>query len=238
MGKRQKWKIEAAEEAAKLVEDDMKVGLGSGTTLAKVVEILGEEGTDAEFVVASENTREVAEDNGLNITPLRKGLELDITIDGADEVDHNFDMIKGGGGAHTREKVVAGAAKEVNIVVDRTKMVEELCEKSPLPLAVIPFAADYLEREMRKDWEDAEIRKGEGGKPFRTDNGNFIIDVDVVEIEDPEFFEGQFNRVPGVVENGIFSNLADRIFLGYEDGVETIESKEEFLKVYEKLSDF
>ncbi len=238
MGKRQKWKVKAAEKAAELVEDDMKVGLGSGSTLAEVVKILGEEGSDAEFVVASENTREVAEENGLDIIPLRKDLELDITIDGTDEVDPDYNMIKGGGGAHTREKIVADAAEEVNIVVDRTKLVKGLGEKNPLPAAVIPFATDFLENKLKKDWEDAELRKTGDKKPFITDNENNIIDIEIVEIEKPEDLEKELNKVPGIVENGIFTDLADRVFIGYEDGVETIETKEEFLKAYEKLSEY
>lgn len=238
MGERQKWKIKAAKEAAKLVEDDMKVGLGSGSTLAEVVKILGDENSDAEFVVASENTREVAEENGLDIIPLSKGLELDITIDGTDEVDPDYNMIKGGGGAHTREKIVADAAEEVNIVVDRTKLVKGLGEKNPLPAAVIPFATDFLENKLKKDWEDAELRRTGDKKPFITDNGNNIIDIEMVEIEKPEALEKELNKIPGIVENGIFTDLADRVFIGYEDGVETIETEEEFLEAHEKLSEY
>ncbi len=235
MSSRQEWKINAAEKAAELVKDDMNVGLGSGTTLAEVVKVLGEKETGAEFVVSSNNTQKIAEKMGLNITSLEKGTELDMTIDGADEVDSNFDMVKGGGGAHTREKIVAKAAEEVNIVVDKTKLVENLGEKNPIPAEIIPFAKNYLLGKLEKFGEKAEIRKSSDGEFFFTDNGNYIIDTKISSIANPEGIERELNQIPGIIENGIFTNVADKIFVGYEDGSKVLRSKDEFRKIFKNL---
>lgn len=230
MTSRQEWKRNAAKEASELVQDEMKVGLGSGTTLAEVVKILGEKETEAEFVVSSTGTQKIAEKMGLNLMSLEKGIELDMTIDGADEVNPNFDMVKGGGGAHTREKIVANAAEKVNIVVDKTKLVRNLGEKNRIPTEVVPFARNYLVGVLEDFGEAAEVRKNPNGKPFITDNGNYIIDTEISNITNPEKLENKLARIPGIIENGIFTDLADKIFVGYEKGSETLTSKKDFQK--------
>lgn len=231
----QEWKRNAAKEASELVQDDMKVGLGSGTTLAEVVKILGEKETEAEFVVSSTGTQKIAEKMGLNLMSLEKGIELDMTIDGADEVNPNFDMVKGGGGAHTREKIVANVAKKVNIVVDKTKLVRNLGEKNPIPTEIVPFAKNYLFGVLENFGVAAEVRKNPNGKPFITDNGNYIIDTKIPDIKNPEKLGNKLAKIPGIIENGIFTDLADKIFVGHEKGSETLTSKKDFQEFFDNF---
>ncbi len=235
MSSREEWKRNAAKEAAELVEDDMSVGLGSGTTLAEVVKILGEKETEANFVVSSISTQKLVEKMNLNLISLEKETELDMTIDGADEVNPNFHMVKGGGGAHTREKIGANAAEEVNIVVDKTKLVKNLGEKNPIPAEIIPFAKDYLVGVLENFGQDAEIREASNGEFFCTDNGNYIIDTKISNITNPEKLENDLNQIPGIIENGIFTNVADKVFVGMEDGSEQLTSEEDFQKLFKNL---
>ena len=229
------WKKNAAEKAAKLVEDDMTVGLGSGSTLAEVVKTLGEKKSEAEFVCASTSTLQLADRMDLNLTSLKKNTELDITIDGADEVNPEFDMIKGGGGAHAREKIVANAARKVAIVVDKTKFVEKLGEKNPVPNEIIPFSHEHVSGLIESLGSETQLRKSTSGGPFVTDNGNYIIDADFGTIDNPAELGNKLNQVPGVIENGIFIDLLDRLFVGHENGCETAENKEEFLKILKEI---
>lgn len=208
----------------------MTVGLGSGSTLAEVVKTLGERGSEANFVVASVATQQLADEMGLNIVSLKKNSKLDITIDGADEVDPDFALIKGGGGAHTREKILTNAAEQVAIVVDKTKLVENLGEKNPVPVEVVPYAYEYTCGILEKFGAKSQLRKSSSGGPFVTDNGCYIIDLEVEKIRTPAELEGKLNQIPGVIENGIFVNLTDQVLIGYEDGCEILDSKEDFLK--------
>lgn len=233
MSEKDLWKRNAARKAANLVEDEMLVGLGSGSTLAEVVKILGDRGSEAEFVVASIATQRLAERVGLNLASLEKRSRLDITIDGADEIDPNFNMIKGGGGAHTREKMVASAAVEVAIVVDKTKLVMSLGEKSPVPVEVVPFAVEYIAGVLEDFGGETTLRNAPTGETFVTDNNNYILDFKVVGVENPKEFEKKLNLVPGVLENGIFVDLVDKIFVGNGDGCKVISSKKEFLDLIE-----
>ncbi len=232
---REKWKKNAAMEAAKLVEDNMVVGLGSGSTLAEVVKILGEKKSKAEFVCASISTQQLADRMNLNLTSLKKNIELDLTIDGADEVNPELDMIKGGGGAHTREKIVAKAARKVAIVVDKTKVVKNLGEKNPVPVEIIPFSYDYIAGILESLGSKTKLRKSKAGGPFVTDNGNYILDADFGIIEKPSKLEKRLNQVPGVIDNGIFIDLLDQLFIGYEDSCKIIKNKKEFSKVLKEI---
>lgn len=236
MSSREDWKENAAKEAAGLVEDEMTVGLGSGTTLEKVVEILGEKDSKADFVTSSTSTQRLANKYGLNTVSLEKGTELDMGLDGADEVDLEFSLMKGGGGAHTREKIVAGAAKEFFIVVDQTKLVQNIGETHPVPIEVIPFAFEYASGILENYGRKTELRMSSSGAPFVTDNGNYIIDLETGRIEDPEKLERELNMIPAVIENGIFFDMADRIFVGYEGGCEVLGSETEFQKIYDRIS--
>ncbi|MEW6593219.1 MAG: ribose-5-phosphate isomerase RpiA [Candidatus Hadarchaeota archaeon] len=224
------WKIAAAEAAAGLVRDGTVVGLGSGSTVAEVVRAIARLKPEATFVPASSSTERLARRLGLKLDSLNNHDELDLAIDGADEVDADFNMIKGHGGAHTREKLVAAAAKRLVITVDSTKLVRRLGERSPVPVEVLPFAVGYAERELSTLGGRPRLRAVAGQKSFVTDNGNYILDVKFHRISDPEDLELEINKIFGVVENGIFVGMADEVLVGHKGGCEKLKSKLDFLK--------
>lgn len=224
------WKRAVAEAAAKLVRDKMVVGLGSGTTVAKVIQALVKLKSEAIFVPSSSATQRLANDLGLKLSSLDVHGKLDLMIDGADEVDPNFNMIKGRGGAHTREKIVAGAAKRVIIVVNKTKLVKRLGERAPVPVEVLPFAREYTIRRLAELGGEPRLRMGISGAPFITDNGNYVVDVKFHSIPQPSELEQEINCVPGVIENGLFIRVVDIVLVGHEGGHAKLRSKREFLK--------
>lgn len=228
----EEWKKFAAKAAVEFVKPGMTVGLGSGTTMAEVVKALAERRVEAKYVPSSEQIAKLALEFGLELCEL--GRRLDLTIDGADEVDPSFNMIKGKGGALTREKILAKASKKVVIVVDKTKLVKKLGEKNPVPVEVIPFSARFVSEEIRKLGGKPELRFS-GEKPYITDNGNYILDVRFKKITNPKGLERKLNEIPGVVENGIFVGLTDIIIVGHEGGHDVIKSKREFLRLFSKL---
>jgi len=226
----EEWKRAAAEAAAKLVCDGMVVGLGSGTTVAQVVRTLARFKPKATFVPSSSATQRLASKLGLRLGSLDAHERLDLMLDGADEVDPNFNLIKGRGGAHTREKIVASAARRVVIIVDLTKLVRRLGERTPVPVEVLPFAGEYTMRELAKLGGEPKLRLTSAGVPFVTDNGNFIVDLKFARIAQPAKLEQEINRVPGVVENGIFVDVADLVIVGQKDGCSKLRSKRDFLR--------
>ncbi len=223
------WKVAAAIEAAKLVKDGMVVGLGSGSTVAKIITAISEREPRAVFVASSSISQKLGDKCGLDMGTLDEYPKLDITIDGADEVDPNFDMIKGQGGAHTREKIMAGAAKRLAIVVDRTKLVRRLGQKFPVPVEVLPFAPKYTMGKLAEFGKPA-LRTLSGGIPMITDNGNYLVDLKTGHIKDAALLEQQINALPGVVDNGLFAGMADLVIVGYEDGCKTLQDKQDFIK--------
>lgn len=223
------WKRAAAEAAAKLVKDGMLVGLGSGTTVMQAVRILAGRKPEATFVSSSVMIGRLAGELGLKLGSLDDFPRLDLMIDGANEIDQNFNMIKGGGGAHTREKIVASAAKKVVIVVDRTKLVRRLGERMPVPVEVLPFAHKFTMSKLAGLGGKPELRMTSAGAPFVTDNGNYLIDVKFVKITRPAELETSINRLPGVVENGLFVGVADIVLVGHEGGCSTLRTKHDFI---------
>ncbi len=228
------WKEEAkkrvALEAVKHIKDGFVVGLGSGSTAVYVIQELGrmirEDRLQVMGVPSSSQAFLLAVSSGIPVTTLDENPVLDLTIDGADEIDKHLDMIKGGGGALTREKIVASAAKQVIIIADETKLVEKLGTKFHVPVEVLPFALATVSAKIQKL----------GGKPFLrksirkvgaivTDNGNYIFDVDFGPINNAEELSRQLKLVPGVIETGIFIGLADHVYLGKEDGIVKLEKK-------------
>ena len=218
----------AAYRAAEFVEDGMRVGLGTGSTAAFLVRRLGErvraEGLRIRGVPTSEATARLAREVGIEVVELDEVGWLDLTIDGADEADGELSLIKGGGGALLREKIVACASDRVVIIADATKDVAAL-GAFPLPVEVIPFgwqATKRLIEEMLVGLDvggrEAVLRmKGEA--PFVTDEGNRILDLRLGRIGDARRLALMLNQIPGVVENGLFIDIADTLVLGYEDGV-------------------
>ena len=215
-------KRNAAEHACRYVEDGMTVGLGTGSTADFAVRHLGErvaKGLRIRGVPTSHRTEELARKVGIPLAPLDEVEHVDVTIDGADEVDPELDLIKGLGGALLREKVVASITRKQVIVVDPSKMVHALGTKSPLPVEVLPFGATVVARRLKERGLDPRLRTKEG-KVFVTDNGNHVLDVHFPHgIDDPRAMERELNNTPGVVENGLFLGLTWKVVIGEPDGV-------------------
>lgn len=227
------WKAKAAEEAAGLVERGMVVGLGHGSTMAEVVRRLS--GSKAIFIPASKFIGGEARRFGLRIDALGSYEELDLVIDGADEVDPDFNMIKGGGGALVREKILARSARREAIVVDSTKLVKRLGERWAVPVEAIPFALGLVEQKLFQLGGHTKLRRGKNRKPYTTDNCNYVIDAKFHQLHDPAALERKINDIPGVVDNGIFIGLADSVIVGHEGGVTTLKSKRDFLRFLKKV---
>jgi len=213
----------------------MVAGIGSGTTVAEVVKAIAEIKPKSVFVPASKATERLAKRLGLRTDALEKYPMLDLTIDGADEVDPNFDLIKGGGGAHTREKIIAKASDRLVIVIDRTKLVRRLGERMPVPVEVLPFGWKFVNKELERMGGIPKLRMTQLGKPFITDNGNYIVDVRFKRILKPKELEGKINSTSGVIENGIFAGMTDMVLVGYEGGCKTIKRKGELLRFIERF---
>jgi ribose 5-phosphate isomerase A len=228
----EKYKLEAAKAALEHVKHGMKLGLGTGSTAAKFVDLLGAKvkaGLDVTCVATSEATAAQARALGIRLTTLDDITELDLAIDGADEINDELYAIKGGGGALLREKIVADAAKKFIIIADQTKYVPTL-GKFPLPLEVVPYGLKTTIARVKSAAEIDEVvgpikqRMKADGKPFVTDNGNYILDCHFGEIEDPDTLDMLLKDVPGVVENGLFLGMADIAIIAGPNGVDTIEA--------------
>jgi len=207
------------EKAAEYIEDGMIIGLGTGSTAYYAIKKVGEMvrgGLKIKAVPTSKETAELAAKEGIELIELDDVEALDLTIDGADEVDPNFNLIKGGGGALLREKIVASATHKLIIVVDESKLVDDL-GAFPLPLEITPFSWRYTQKMIEKFGCSSEIRKKEG-KIFVTDNKNYILDCDFGKIKNPVKLTVELNKLPGVVENGIFAEMAEIVVVGYNDG--------------------
>jgi len=216
---RSRAKRAAAERAVEEVEDGQTVGLGSGSTAAHAIRELGrrvDSGLDVSGIPTSFQARELAREAGVPLTTLDEATP-DIAIDGADQLAAG-DLIKGGGGAHAREKIVDSAADELHVVVDATKEAETLDEA--VPLEVLPDARTTAARAVEELDGDPELRAAERKSgPVVTDNGNLILDCDFGTIEVPEPLAASLAAVPGAVEHGLFAGLADVVYVGKKDGV-------------------
>jgi ribose 5-phosphate isomerase A len=210
----------AGERAIEYVKDGMVVGLGTGSTTYYAIKRLGmmvNEGLDITGIPTSVSSEKIALESGIKLSNLQDHPEVDVTIDGADEVDPNLDLIKGMGGALLREKIVASASKIEVIVVDPSKMVEILGTKSPLPVEVVPFGWKNCQESLKSLGCDVKLRMKDESI-YTTDNHNYIIDCSFERIEDPKTLESEINNIPGVIENGLFLGYADIVIMGTEDG--------------------
>ena len=218
-------KRRAALEAVKEVRSGFVVGLGSGSTAAYAIQALGEalrSGVlqDVMGVPTSYQAASVALEAGLPLTTLDENPRLDVAIDGADQVDASLNLIKGGGGALTREKVVASAADRYVVVVDEGKLAEVLGVGQVVPVEVLPFASAFVLRRVGERARSVHLRVGSGKVgPVVTDNGNFLLDADFGPIEEAEELEAWLRSIPGVVETGLFLGLADIVYVGTRKGV-------------------
>jgi ribose 5-phosphate isomerase A len=226
------FKAIAAERALELVEPGMRLGLGTGSTAAKFVELLGKKvaagGFDVLCVPTSEDTRRLAEKAGLKLTTLDDYPELDLTVDGADEIDSALRLIKGGGGALLREKIVAMASDRMVVIADHTKRVAALGAFA-LPVEIIRFGAKATMKMIADAAYDAGC-EGEialrrlNGEYFVSDSGNFIADCAFGEIADPETLSDVLEMIPGVVDHGLFIGIADCAIIAGPAGVQVLEA--------------
>lgn len=209
----------AGRAAADLIKNNSVVGLGTGSTVAFVLERIGERvagGLALRGVPTSEDTANKARKLGVPLTTLDEVDGLDLTIDGADEIDTAHNMIKGGGGALLREKIVAAASSEMVVVVGRNKLVEKL-GAFRVPVEIMPFGRRQVIAGVRRLGGEAALRR-KGDEPYVTDSGHWILDCDFGLIEDPTALERDLDAIPGIVESGLFLGLAGRVFVGDLDG--------------------
>lgn len=212
----------AARASLKFVKDGNVVGLGSGTTAMHFIQLLGEQvknGLRIRGIPSSVRSREQATSLGIPLTTFDECQEIDVTIDGADEVDPALRLIKGGGGALLREKIVASATRQVVIVVDATKRVPVL-GRFPLPVEVIKFARALVAKKIEALGATVELRQADG-KPYLTDENNYILDCRFGEISKPDVLARQLSDMPGVVEHGLFIGMANVVLVA--NGNEVIE---------------
>jgi ribose 5-phosphate isomerase A len=217
----------AAEAAVRMVENDMVVGLGSGTTAAFAVEALARrqrEGLRFVGIPTSERTATQAKAAGIALTSFSEHRQIDLTIDGADEVEHGtLNLIKGGGGALLREKIVAAASHRLAIVVDGRKMVDRLGARMPLPVEVVAFGLEATRESLEVLGASARLRLSSGA-PFVTDGSNYILDCDFGRIDEPARLERRIRRIVGAVESGLFVGRADPVFVADASGVRRLNS--------------
>jgi len=217
-------KRRAALEAVKHVKDGFIVGLGSGSTAAFAIQELGQlikqKGMHIMGVPSSSQSYQLAVACNVPLTTLDEHPVLDLTIDGADEIDNNLDMIKGGGGALMREKIVASASKKVIIVADDAKLVDKLGSTFRVPVEVLPFGLATAISRIKELGGNPVLREGKGKVgPIVTDNCNYIVDVDFGAITDAKLLDEKLKLIPGVIESGLFIGLADLVYLGKTNGI-------------------
>ncbi|MEM0203608.1 MAG: ribose 5-phosphate isomerase A [Archaeoglobaceae archaeon] len=218
-------KVNASKLALELIKDGVVLGIGSGTTVEVFLNLLGEkiksEGIKIYGVPSSYQSMLLAIKNGIKIVDLAEN-EPEICVDGADQVDSKLNCIKGGGGAMTREKIVASASKKVVIIVDESKLSERL--SIPVPVEVLPFAYGYVLRRLSKICKP-KLREGSGKVgPVITDNGNFIVDCDFGIVEEPKRVEEELKSIPGILESGIFpAEMIDAVIVGNSESARIVK---------------
>ncbi len=216
----------SAEAACDYIKDGMIVGLGTGTSAEFAVRKLGKlvrEGLSIRGIPTSNRTKRLAEAEGIPLIDFSESMFIDLTIDGADEIDGNLNMIKGGGAALLQEKIVASVSRKEIIVGSNTKMVDHL-GSFPLPVEVIPFGWQVVFNQLESLHGNPDLRLN-NGQPLLTDQGNYIIDCHFRKINKPKLLENQINMIPGVVENGLFINLCTKMILADGENLIIKDSK-------------
>lgn len=210
----------AAEKAVEEIKDNTVVGLGTGSTAYWAIQKLGDrvkKGLRISAVATSQQSEDLATELNIPIVSFSSIEGIDVTIDGADEVDKHRNLIKGGGGALLREKIVAYHTKKYLVIVDENKLVTHL-GKFPLPVEVLPFAVDLTLKRLKRFSQLVQIRQKDG-KDYITDNGNFIADIHLFPIVDPEHMNEALHQIPGVIETGLFlQKMVSFVFVGKPDG--------------------
>lgn len=223
---KERFKQMAAEKAVEEIQPGTVVGLGTGSTVYYVLLALGQkvrDGLNITGIATSEQTEMISAEQGIPLSTLADHPVIDLTIDGADEIDPTLNLIKGGGGALVREKIIANASKRLIIVADDSKLVSVLGMTFALPVEVLQFGWEATQTAVNNICEESTIRLS-GGKPFLSDNGNYILDCHFEAISQPAQIELQLNNLPGVVENGLFVSRADKAIIGATTGIEIREN--------------
>jgi len=218
----------AALKAVEYVYDGMVVGLGTGSTAKHMVLALGDKvkaGMKLRGVATSQETAALANQCGITLIDSDNRWIIDVAIDGADQVDPSFNLIKGGGGALLKEKIVATSAKQFIVLVDYTKQVPVLGGSFPLPIEVIPFGWGSTAREIEAITKSRVVLRERSGAPFRTESGNLIVDVHLARIDRPQELESALNLIPGVVETGLFVGRTDVLIVGTVSGIDVHRAK-------------
>jgi len=231
MSWREDAKKRAALEAARNVEDGFVIGLGSGSTVSYAISEIGrrirEENLKVLAVPTSYKTLLLAVKCGIPLTTLNEHPQLDLDIDGADQIDEELNLIKGRGGALTREKIVASASKTLIIVADKSKLTKSLGKDQLIPIEVLPFALPLVTNKIKKMGGKPNLReRKDGSGPYVTDNGNFILDVDFGVIQEPITLEANLKKIPGVIETGLFIGMAEKAYIGTEETVKILRKQE------------
>ncbi len=218
-------KKSAGAEAAQFIRNGMVVGLGTGSTAKHMIRALGERvraGMTLRGVPTSKETAALAQQVGILLLEANNRWEIDVAIDGADQVDPQFNLIKGGGGALLKEKIVAASAKQFIVVVDHTKQVPILGGTFPLPIEVVPFGWGSTARMIESLTKSPAVLRECNGAPFLTEAGHFIVDVHLDQINQPGDLETALNLIPGVVETGLFVGRTNVLIVGTPQGVRTM----------------
>ena len=232
MGLQDELKQKAAHRAVEFVDSGMVVGLGTGSTTAFAVARIGERLKSGDLkniigIPTSIRTEKLARELGIPLCGLGDRPQIDVTIDGADEVDPDLNLIKGGGGALLREKVVAQASQKNIIIVDESKLSPRLGTRWALPVEVIPFAAKSEETFLKSMATAVNLRIDDKGQPFQTDQNNYILDANFGEMTDPSGLASSLNERAGIVEHGLFLGLASDVIVAAENGIRHLKQKSE-----------
>jgi ribose 5-phosphate isomerase A len=219
---------EACSKAIELIENGYSVGLGSGRTMTQMIMIIAEkieqDKLNLAFVPSSYQIEFLARELGLKLIDLNSIQILDLTIDGADQVElGTLNMIKGGGAALTREKIIGTNSRKVAIIIDESKLTKKLGEGMYVPIEIFPFGINAVINKVRRVGGTVTLRQGDGKVgPIITDNGNIIVDADFGPIDDPISLESEIKKIPGVIEVGIFSGVADFVYVAMKDDVKIL----------------
>ncbi len=222
-------KRQAALKATDYVHDGMVVGLGTGTTSRHLIIALGERvraGLKIRAVPTSHDTADLARHSGIPIIDSDHAWTIDVAIDGADQVDPQFNLVKGGGGALLKEKIVAAAAKRFVVMVDHTKLVPALGGSFPLPIEVVPFGWGSTARHIERASGGTAVLRERNGVVFQTEAGHVILDLHMPKIDDPASLEIELNQVPGIVETGLFIGRTSILIVGHTQGVDVTSATE------------
>lgn len=226
MADRERMKQLACQHAAQEVQDGMVLGLGTGTTVYYFLQELGRmvrQGLRIAGVPTSIQTTQLATKLAIPLTTLDDHPDLDLAVDGADEVDGDLNLIKGAGGALLREKIVAASAARFLVVVDDSKMVQQLGERFPVPVEVVPFGHSHAIRALEALGARVTLRRGAEGQPWLSDNGNYIFDCHFGSIADPVALQQQLLAIPAVIDSGLFIGMTDTVLIGHAEGVRRLE---------------